>query len=114
MDDCLFCKIVNGAIPAERVYEDERAIAIRDVNPKAPAHVLVLPRTHEATLSEYAAQHDNGDIGHLLRVAAELGKRYGEERGFRVAVNEGGDGGQTVYHVHLHVLAGRPFTWPPG
>jgi len=113
--DCLFCKIVAGEIPAERVHEDERVIAIKDINPRAPAHVLVIPRAHAATLSEHIAKHgEDGELAHLVRVAGQLGSKYGGERGYRVVINEGGDGGQTVYHLHLHVLAGRPFTWPPG
>ncbi|TAM75523.1 histidine triad nucleotide-binding protein [bacterium] len=115
MADCLFCKILAGEIPSTRVYEDERTVAIRDVNPQAPTHLLVIPRAHGATLSEHIAQHgEDGELAHLVRVSAQLGVQYGGERGYRVVINEGGDGGQTVYHLHLHVLAGRPFTWPPG
>lgn len=111
MAECLFCRIVAGEVPAKIVYRDEHAVAFSDVNPKAPLHVLVVPRLHVARLSEL---EDGALGGHLLqavrRVASEAG--YGDD--FRVVVNNGESAGQSVWHVHLHVLAGRDFGWPPG
>jgi histidine triad (HIT) family protein len=112
MADCLFCAMVAGDIPVERVYEDEVAIAIRDINPQAPTHVLVVPKSHVATLDSLGA--DNAPLAGrwfagVMRTAAFLG--LGE---YRVVVNNGEGGGQVVFHVHFHLLSGRRFTWPPG
>lgn len=115
MEDCLFCKIVRGEIPAKTVYRDETAIAIEDVNPQAPAHLLVLPVKHYDTLGETVARADQeGLAGRLFEIATRLGKERGATRGYRLVVNTGPDGGQTVGHLHIHVLAGRRMTWPPG
>ncbi len=112
--DCLFCRIVAGEIPATIVAEDDATIAFRDINPQAPTHVLVIPRTHIASATELAAEH--GDL--LARLFAMANRVATEERiadrGFRLVVNVGRDGGQTVDHLHLHVLGGRRMTWPPG
>ncbi len=112
--DCIFCKIVAGQIPAAKVYEDERAVAFRDINPQAPTHALVIPRQHVASLSE-AGEDDEALLGHLLRVAARVAHDAGHsEGGYRAVINNGPDAGQTVFHVHVHVLGGRALTWPPG
>lgn len=112
MDDCIFCKIANGEIPAKVVYRDDSILAIEDLNPQAPTHLLVMPAVHYATVLEASQQGALG--GNLMSVAAQLGKQRGGEGGFRLVVNTGADGGQTVGHVHVHVLAGRQMTWPPG
>jgi histidine triad (HIT) family protein len=112
--DCIFCKIVAGEIPAARVYEDGRAVAFRDINPQAPTHALVIPREHVASLAEADESHE-ALLGHLLLVAARVAREAGHaEEGFRTVVNTGAHAGQTVFHVHVHVLGGRALTWPPG
>lgn len=111
-DSCLFCRIVAGEIPAAIVAESETCLAFRDLAPQAPLHVLIIPRAHIASLSAATDATVLGDLGLLAaRVAREAGY---EERGFRAVINTGPDAGQTVHHLHLHVLAGRPFGWPPG
>jgi histidine triad (HIT) family protein len=113
-DNCIFCKIVAGEIPAAKVYEDERAVAFRDINPQAPTHALVIPRAHVASLNE-AGEADEALLGHLLVVAARVAREAGHaEGGYRTVINTGPDAGQTVFHVHVHVLGGRALTWPPG
>jgi histidine triad (HIT) family protein len=112
--DCLFCKIVDRKIPAQFVHEDEHAVAIQDINPQAPVHLLVIPRKHLVALSDSAAR-DEPLLGHLLIVAAELARERGlEAQGYRTVINDGRGAGQTVFHLHVHVLGGRPFHWPPG
>lgn len=112
--DCLFCKIVAGTIPAKLVFEDERAVAFRDINPQAPTHALVIPRAHIASLAE-ASEDDESLLGHLLRVAARVAHEEGHaEGGYRTVINTGSNAGQTVFHIHVHVLGGRTLTWPPG
>lgn len=113
MSDCIFCKIAAGEIPAEVAYRDGEVIAIRDVNPQAPHHVLVMPVRHVRDVVEFTASAADGAVAKLLRVAAELGHEL-HGPGFRTVINTGPDGGQTVDHLHLHVLAGRPMHWPPG
>jgi histidine triad (HIT) family protein len=114
MATCLFCRIVSGEIPAARVFEDERVVAFEDINPQAPMHVLVVPRTHVATLNELDAGHDEL-VGALVRTGAAIAKSRGcAESGFRTVFNTNAGAGQTVFHIHLHVLGGRPLTWPPG
>jgi histidine triad (HIT) family protein len=110
---CIFCKIVAREIPADEVLRDEFVVAFRDLNPVAPTHVLVVPTLHVAHLSAFAAQAAPAASVRLLAAAAELGARFGPH-GYRVVTNEGRDAGQTVHHLHLHVLAGRPMSWPPG
>jgi histidine triad (HIT) family protein len=110
---CLFCKIVDGKIPAERIYDDDDAIAIADINPQALIHVLVLPKKHIVSLAETQTE-DTALLGKLMAVAAEVARKKNLERGFRVVVNTGAEGGQTVHHLHLHVLGGRHMGWPPG
>ncbi|HUY41857.1 MAG TPA: histidine triad nucleotide-binding protein [Candidatus Dormibacteraeota bacterium] len=111
--ECLFCKIVAGEIPADEIYRDDDAIAIADVNPQAPKHVLVLPRKHYATVADILDGGDEALLGHVVAVATKLARDFGS-RGFRLVVNTGVEGGQTVDHVHVHVLAGRHMSWPPG
>jgi histidine triad (HIT) family protein len=113
-DDCLFCKIVEGKIPAQITYRDEQVLSFKDIGPKAPLHELVIPLRHVPTLADATA----GDItlyGRLMVVAAQRAQESGQaDGGFRVVMNAGPDAGQSVHHVHLHVLAGRPLGWPPG
>jgi histidine triad (HIT) family protein len=112
MADCLFCRICSGEAKADRVHEDEHAVAIRDINPAAPTHLLVLPRKHVATLRDLTAA-DDALVGHLHRVAATVARAAGVGD-FRVVVNCGANAGQSVFHLHLHVLGGRGLAWPPG
>lgn len=111
--DCLFCKIASGAIPVERVYEDERVVAFPDINPQAPVHVLVIPKQHIPSHA-HAAAGDAEMMGHLLWAAGEVARKKGLTKGYRLVINSGADAGQTVDHLHLHVLGGRPMGWPPG
>lgn len=110
--DCLFCKIVAGDIPATRVYEDEHVVAFRDLNPQAPAHVLVIPRGHYANVVELSSDADAAAA--LLAGVARTAEAEGVADAFRTVLNTGAAVGQSVFHVHAHVLAGRPFGWPPG
>ena len=113
-EDCLFCKIVAGEIPAAKVYENDRVVAFRDINPQAPTHVLVIPRAHIASLSE-SSEDDEALLGHLLLTAAFVahGEGLGED-GYRTVINTGAGAGQSVFHIHVHVLGGRRLSWPPG
>ena len=111
MDDCLFCRIVEGKIPATVVYEDDDVMAINDVFPRAPFHVLVVPRRHVAKLSDL---DDEPLGGRLLQVVRRVARQGGVGDNFRLVVNNGDHAGQTVWHLHLHVLGGREFGWPPG
>ena len=112
--DCLFCKILDGDIPADIIYESEHAIAFRDINPQAPTHVLIIPREHIATinaLDERSAQF----VGSLFLAAKQIAQQEGiAESGYRVAMNCNAGAGQTVFHLHLHLLGGRTLSWPPG
>jgi histidine triad (HIT) family protein len=110
-DSCLFCRIVRREIPARIVREDEHTIAFRDIDPKAPTHVLVIPKDHIASLDD---ARDPAVVGRLMLVAAEIAKSEGITGGYRTVVNCGADAGQTVFHLHLHLLGGRKLTWPPG
>lgn len=112
--DCIFCSIVRGDVPATFVRRDDDVVAIEDLNPQAPAHVLVLPAKHYRDVGELAASGDAGVALRLLKLAAEIGVERGGERGYRIVANTGAEGGQTVDHLHVHVLAGRPLAWPPG
>ncbi len=114
MDSCIFCKIIAHQQPAKIVYEDDQAIVIEDIRPQAPVHLLVMPRKHLPSLKE-AEGSDEALLGHLFTVVAQLAReRQLETRGYRTVVNSGPWAGQTVYHLHLHVLGGRVFHWPPG
>lgn len=114
MQDCIFCKIIKGEIPCSKVYEDDKVLAFNDINPQAPVHVLIVPKTHvqsimDMNLDEYQI------IGHVFNVASKLAKElHVDEKGFRIVNNIGEDGGQTVPHVHFHLLGGRSLQWPPG
>jgi histidine triad (HIT) family protein len=110
---CIFCKIVRGEIPATEVARTETAVAFRDLNPQAPQHLLVVPVRHAADLGDFVATSPPADVGALLALASRLG-REAAPGGYRVVINEGRDAGQTVFHLHLHVLAGRALEWPPG
>ena len=112
MADCLFCRIVRGEIPARIVAQTDDCVAFHDITPQAPLHVLVIPRRHVASLNDAA---DAAELGKLSLLAAEIARTEGfAERGYRTVINTGPDAGQTVFHVHLHLLAGRALGWPPG
>jgi histidine triad (HIT) family protein len=114
MSDCLFCKIAEKKIPAKVIYEDEHAVAFEDVNPQAPVHTLVIPRKHIPTLLDIKDE-DGGLVAHLFKVANKIANDKGiAERGFRVVTNCNPQAGQTVYHIHFHILGGRSMHWPPG
>lgn len=112
--DCLFCRIAAGDIPSTKAYEDEQVLAFHDINPAAPVHVLIIPKKHFASVLDLGA----GDamlIGHMFQVAQQLAAELGiKEKGFRLVFNTGADGGQTVDHLHMHLLGGRSMGWPPG
>lgn len=111
--DTIFGKIIRKEIPADIVYEDDLALAFRDVNPQAPVHILVIPKQPIAKLSDAESQ-DHALMGHLLLTAKRVAEQQGLTNGYRVVINTGEDGGQTVYHLHLHILGGRSLSWPPG
>ena len=112
--DCLFCKICSGEIPADIVFENENAVAFRDISPQAPTHVLIIPRKHIATINDLDSE-DANQIGQLFLAAAAVARNEGiAESGYRVTMNCNADAGQTVFHLHLHLLGGRQMTWPPG
>jgi len=112
--DCLFCKIIAGEIPGEFVHQDELCVVIRDIKPQAPHHALVIPREHLESLDD-ASRKDEAMLGHLLRVGARIANESGlAESGYRIVVNNGAGAGQSVFHLHVHVLGGRPMNWPPG
>jgi len=112
--DCIFCKIVEGTIPASVVYEDDRCIAFNDIEPQAPTHILVIPRVHIESL-DTAAEDQKELIGHLMLTAAKIARDKGfADAGYRVVANTNADGGQTVFHLHVHLLGGRVFVFPPG
>lgn len=115
MADCIFCKIATGEIPAQVVYQDDSVIAFKDLSPKAPVHVLIVPKKHVQSVAHFTAE-DNALAAHIFidvvpKLAAELGV---DKAGFRLVMNTGSDGGQTVNHLHVHLLGGRKMTWPPG
>jgi histidine triad (HIT) family protein len=112
MDDCLFCKIVAGEIPADKVYEDEFVLAFNDIDPQAPTHILIIPKIHITSVND---AEDENLMGKLIITAKNLAKDLGfSANGYRLVINCGDDGGQAVGHIHLHLLAGRSLTWPPG
>ena len=112
-DDCLFCRMASGAIPVDKVHEDDLVFAIRDINPQAPTHVLVIPVEHVASAAD-VGDDDAPLLARLFAVAAEIAKRDGLDNGWRLVTNVGADGGQSVSHLHLHLLGGRRMSWPPG
>lgn len=112
--DCIFCRVIAGEIPAELVHQDDHSVVIRDINPQAPTHLLVIPREHIESLDD-ASQKDEALLGHLLRVAARVANAAGlAEGGYRTVINNGAGAGQSVFHLHVHVLGGRAMNWPPG
>jgi histidine triad (HIT) family protein len=114
LENCIFCKIADGRIPSDRVFEDDVCIAFNDLTPQAPTHILIIPREHVDSLDK-ADEGQNETLGHLLLTAANIARDRGfAEAGYRVVINTNADGGQTVFHLHLHLLAGRPFIFPPG
>lgn len=114
MSDCVFCGIVAGTVPATIVHSDDQVVAFRDIAPQAPVHILVVPRIHIASAADLTPEHDPLWV-RLLRVVQELARRENlADGGYRIVLNVGGHGGQTVDHLHLHLLGGRPMTWPPG
>lgn len=112
--DCIFCRVISGELPAKPVYRDQEIIAIEDVNPQAPAHVLVMPLRHYRDFAELLDSGNAALTSALLAAAVKLGRERGGDSGYRLVANTGPAGGQTVGHLHLHVLAGRPMRWPPG
>ena len=114
MPDCLFCKIIAGEIKGAIVYQDDKIVALQDINPQAPMHVLVVPRRHISTLNDLSPE-DDSLVGEMTRRAAALAEEHGyADRGYRTVFNCNADAGQTVFHIHMHVLGGRRLTWPPG
>jgi len=114
MDDCLFCKIVEKQIPAEIVYENDKVLAFKDIDPKAPVHILIIPKEHITTLNDMKEKHTEV-MGQIILVAKSLAKEFGiDEKGYRTVFNCNKEGGQAVYHIHLHLLGGRQMSWPPG
>ena len=113
MENCIFCKIAAGEIPAAVVYEDEDALAFKDVNPQAPVHVLLIPKTHIASAAEITPEN-SAVVAHIFEVAALLAKELGLSEGFRIVSNCGDSAGQTVKHLHFHLMGGRDFAWPAG
>lgn len=111
--DCLFCRIISGAIPTKRLYETADILAFADIHPQAPVHVLVIPKRHIASHA-HALPEDASLLGRLFAAAGEVARAHGLENGYRLVVNTGPDGGQTVDHLHLHILGGRAMSWPPG
>ncbi len=112
--DCLFCKIINGEIPSKKVYEDEKVYAFHDISPAAPVHVLIIPKTHIPSANALTAENA-AVVGHIFTVAAKIAADLGiAEKGYRIVNNCGEDGGQTVHHLHFHLLGGRSLQWPPG
>jgi len=114
MSQCLFCQIINGELNASIVYQDERIVAFNDINPQGPTHVLVVPRRHIATLNDLTDEDDQL-VGEMVRRAAAIAKSQGiANAGFRTVFNTNREAGQTVFHIHLHLIGGRPMHWPPG
>ena len=114
LEECIFCKITAGQIPSARVYEDDVCIAFNDLSPQAPTHILIIPREHLDSLDQADGAHKKM-LGHLLHTAANIAREKGfADDGYRIVINTNADGGQTVFHLHVHLLAGRPFVFPPG
>ena len=113
MSDCLFCKIIAGEIPSKKVYEDEHTFAFEDIDPKAPTHVLIVPKKHIRGLKEASSEHAE-IVGRCHLVAAEIARERGIEAGYRTVLNVGPGAGQSVFHLHVHLLGGRDLHWPPG
>ena len=112
-DDCLFCRMASGAIPVYKVHEDDVVFAIRDINPQAPTHVLIVPVRHVQSAAQLTPE-DGDLLARIATVAGDIARRDGLDRGWRLVTNVGDDGGQSVHHLHVHLLGGRPLGWPPG
>ncbi|MDR2427233.1 MAG: histidine triad nucleotide-binding protein [Endomicrobium sp.] len=113
-DNCLFCKIIKGEIPSKKIYEDEKVFAFDDINPQAPVHIIIIPKKHIQDLNSLA-EGDESILGHIQSVAAKIALQFPDlKNGYRVVNNCGIDAGQTVFHIHYHLLGGRSFKWPPG
>lgn len=113
-NNCLFCRILAGEIPSTKVYEDDLTLAFRDINPQAPTHVLIIPKKHIPSLNDLS-QDDQSLMGHLTLVASKLANQFGVvTSGYRTVINTGAGAGQSVWHIHVHLLGGRPLGWPPG
>ena len=113
MSDCIFCKIAAGEIPSNKAYEDDKVLAFYDLDPQAPTHILVIPKEHIKSAAEID-ERNSALIAHVFEVAAKLAKQLGLDNGFRIVTNCGENAGQSVHHIHFHLLGGRDFTWPPG
>ena len=113
MSDCIFCKIVAGEIPSKKAYEDDSVLAFYDLDPQAPTHVLIIPKEHIQSVAQITPEN-SAVVSHIFEVAAKLAKEFGLSNGFRVVSNSGESAGQSVPHLHFHLLGGRDFTWPPG
>jgi histidine triad (HIT) family protein len=114
MSDCIFCKIIEKKLPAKIMYEDEQALGFEDVNPQAPVHILVIPKRHVSTILD-TGKEDSALMSHLIEICKNIARDKGiAERGFRIVTNCNPESGQTVYHLHLHLLGGRQMHWPPG
>lgn len=113
MADCIFCKIAEGEIPSNKVYEDEKVLAFYDLDPQAPTHILIIPKEHIASVAEITPENSSV-VAHIFEVAAQIAKEKQLDEGFRVVTNIGDAAGQSVKHLHFHLLGGRDFTWPPG
>lgn len=111
--DCVFCKIANGEIPSKKAYEDDRVLAFYDLDPQAPVHILIVPKEHIQSVEDIT-EENSAIVAHIFEVAAKLAKENNLEKGFRVVSNVGKDGGQSVPHLHFHLLGGRSMKWPPG
>ena len=113
MNDCIFCKIVSGEIPSTKVYEDDTVLGFKDLSPQAPVHVLLIPKTHITSVDDVTPEN-SAVVAHIFEVAAKLAKEFGLSNGYRIVTNCGEDGGQTVKHLHFHLMGGRTFGWPAG
>lgn len=111
--DCVFCKIAKGEIPSKKVYEDDKVLAFCDLQPQAPVHILIIPKEHIASAADITPEN-SAIVAHIYEVAAKLAKENHLENGFRIVCNAGKEGGQSVMHLHFHLLGGRPMKWPPG
>jgi diadenosine tetraphosphate (Ap4A) HIT family hydrolase len=114
VENCIFCKIIRGEIPSKKVFEDDRILVIEDITPQAPLHLLLLPKKHFVNCLDMSA-HDDEVVGYIFRKGGEIAREKGDaESGFRIVQNNGAGAGQSVFHIHFHLLAGRSLTWPPG
>ncbi|AZV55794.1 histidine triad nucleotide-binding protein [Clostridium sp. AWRP] len=114
MEDCIFCKIIKGEIPSEKIYEDDMVLSFKDIEPAAPVHVLIIPKKHIGSINDLT-EDDSKIIAHIYLVAKQIATKLGiDEKGYRIVTNCGEEAGQTVHHVHFHLLGGRSFAWPPG